>query len=532
MPVVVMALLENADWASVGGVVLKILFVYPKYPDTFWSFKHALKFVSKKAAHPPLGLMTVAAMLPEEWEKKLVDLNVKALKDKDIEWADYVFIGAMVVQRDSSRETIARCHALGTKVVAGGPLFTSEYDEFDEVDHLVLDEAESTLPPFLADLEKGQAKHIYTSPERPDLGQTPIPMWSLIDMSKYATMNVQYSRGCPFNCEFCSIVLFNGNNPRTKSADQLLAEMQSLYDIGWQGSLFIVDDNFIGNKKKLKAEVLPAIIRWQEQRKYPFPLFTEASINLADDDELMRLMAEAGFDRVFVGIESPNEDSLAECDKSTNKNRDLVAAVKKIQSFGMEVQGGFIVGFDSDPLSIFRSQINFIQNSGIVTAMVGLLTAPRGTRLHDRLRTENRLLRDSTGDNTDCSINFVPKMNYETLIDGYKQIMRTIYAPKEYYARIKTFLKEYRPYKAPRVTQLRRPYVAAFFRSIWVLGVWEKGRRHYWGLVLSTLFRRPSVLPLSMILSVYGLHFRRVAASFGVTKPMEVPVKVSSSDLS
>jgi len=505
--------------------------VYPKYPDTFWSFKYALKFVSKKAAHPPLGLLTVAAMLPEEWQKKLVDMNVRPLKDKDIEWADYVFIGAMVVQRDSARETIARCHALGTKVVAGGPLFTSEYDEFDEVDHLVLDEAESTLPPFLADLESGHAEHIYTSGERPDLGLTPVPMWSLIDMDKYSSMNIQYSRGCPFNCEFCNIVTLNGNVPRTKSAEQVLAEIESLYVGGWRGSLFIVDDNFIGNKKKLKAEILPAIIEWMKKHKYPFPLFTEVSINLSDDEKLMQLMAEAGFNRVFVGIESPNEDSLAECNKFTNKDRDLVGAVKKMQSFGMEVQGGFIVGFDSDPLSIFRSQINFIQNSGIVTAMVGLLTAPRGTRLYTRLRKENRLLRESTGDNTDCSTNFIPKMNYETLIDGYKHILKTIYAPKEYYARIKTFLKEYRPYQAPKAGYLQRYHVTALFRSMWVLGVMEKGRRHYWSLFLSTLFKRPSVFPLSVALSVYGLHFRRVAASFGATKPLKVPVEISSINL-
>lgn len=509
---------------------MKILFVYPKYPDTFWSFKHALSFVSKKAAHPPLGLMTVAAMLPEEWEKRLVDLNVTPLKDKDIEWADYVFIGAMVVQRDSSRETIARCHELGTKVVAGGPLFTSEYDEFDEVDHLVLDEAESTLAPFLADLEKGEPKHIYTSPERPDLGQTPIPMWSLIDTDKYASMNVQYSRGCPYNCEFCNIVSLNGNVPRTKSAEQLLAEIDSLYELGWRGSLFIVDDNFIGNKKKLKEEILPALIEWAKHKKHPFPLFTEASINLSDDDELMQLMAEAGFNRVFIGIESPNEDSLTECDKNTNKNRDMVAAVKKIQGFGMEVQGGFIVGFDSDPLSIFRSQIDFIQKSGIVTAMVGLLTAPRGTRLYTRLSKENRLLRASSGDNTDCSTNFIPKMNYETLIDGYKHILQTIYSPKEYYARIKTFLKEYRPYKSPRASHLKRYHVTALFKSMWVLGIWEKGRRHYWGMVLPTLFTRPSVLPLSLALAVYGLHFRRVAASFGATTPLQVPVQATNDN--
>ena len=511
---------------------MNILLVYPQYPDTFWSFKYALKFISKKASHPPLGLLTVAAMLPGEWEKKLVDMNVTTLKDKDIEWADYVFISAMVVQRDSAKETIARCHRLSTKVVAGGPLFTSEYDEFDEVDHLVLDEGECTLPPFLEDLEKGQARHIYTSSERPDITRTPIPQWSLIEMNKYSSMSIQYSRGCPFNCEFCNVVILNGHIPRTKTREQVLAEIEAIYNQGWRESLFIVDDNFIGNKKKLKAEILPAIIQWMKEKKYPFTLFTEVSINLADDEQLMHLMAEAGFNRVFVGIETPNEDSLIECNKFTNKGRDLVAAVKKIQSFGMEVQGGFIVGFDSDPLSIFRSQINFIQNSGVVTAMVGLLNAPRGTRLYQRLSQENRLLKDSTGDNTDCSINFIPRMNYETLIDGYKHILNTIYAPKQYYERITTFLKEYRPYPIHSISlsKLRLYHITAFLRAMWVLGVMENGRTRFWRFFISTLIKRPKLFPLSVSLSVYGIHFRRVVRKFGKTPTLKLPspIKVSS----
>ncbi len=501
---------------------LKILLVYPQYPDTFWSFKHALKFTSKKASHPPLGLLTVAAMLPEEWEKKLVDMNVTALKDKDIQWADYVFVSAMVVQRDSARETIARCHALDTKVVAGGPLFISERDEFDEVEHLVLDEGESTLPPFLEDLKKGQAQHIYTSSERPDINNTPIPLWSLIDMKKYSSMSIQYSRGCPYNCEFCNVIILNGHKPRTKSREQVLAEIEAIYNHGWREALFVVDDNFIGNKKKLKAEILPAIIQWSKEKKYPFTFFTEVSINLADDENLMNLMAEAGFNRVFVGIETPNEDSLAECNKLTNKGRDLVASVKKIQSFGFEVQGGFIVGFDSDPLSIFRSQINFIQNSGIVTAMVGLLNAPRGTRLYQRLSRENRLLKDTTGDNTDCSINFIPKMNYETLIDGYKHILNTIYAPKQYYERITTFLKEYRPRRVHGISKLRFYYIRAFLKSMWVLGVMERGRTRYWRFFISTLVKRPRLFPLSISLSVYGVHFRKVAKKFGKTPTLKL----------
>ena len=499
---------------------MKILLVYPRYPDTFWSLKHALRFISKQAAGPPLGLLTVAAMLPEEWEKKLVDMNVTTLRTADIEWADYVFVGAMVVQRASAKETIARCHALGTKVVAGGPLFSSERDEFDEVDHLVLDEAEITLPPFLADLEEGRARHVYSSDERPDIAATPIPLWSLIDTDKYASMSIQYSRGCPLDCEFCNIVTLNGREPRTKTAEQMLAEMDALYDVGWRGGLFIVDDNFIGNKKKLKAEILPAIIRWSEARKHPFPLLTQTSMALADDEELMRLMVRAGFNQVFIGIETTNEESLAECNKFTNRTRDLVAGVRKIHSLGMEVQAGFIVGFDSDPLSIFRSQIDFIQASGIVTAMVGLLNALRGTRLYQRLVRENRLLKDSTGDNTDCSMNFVPRMAPEALLGGYRQILDTIYAPKQHTERISTFLKAYKPRGVWMRTYIRRSYISGFLKSAWVLGVADSGRLHYWRLFASTLLRRPRFLPLSMVLSIYGVHFRRVIRDLGIAPPL------------
>jgi len=499
---------------------LKILLVYPQYPDTFWSFKHALRIISKKAAYPPLGLLTVAAMLPNEWEKKLVDMNVTNLMDKDIQWADYVFISAMVVQQDSVKEVIAKCKKFGTKIVAGGPLFTTgTEEEFDGVDHFVLNEAEITLPPFLQDLEKGCARHIYTSEQRPDISQTPIPVWSLINPKKYSSMSLQYSRGCPFNCEFCDIVILNGHKPRTKVKEQVVAELEALYRRGWRGGVFIVDDNFIGNKRKLKEETLPSIIKWAKERKYPFVLNTEASINLADDEELMRLMVKAGFSTVFVGIETPNEESLVECNKSQNINRDLVASVKKVQNYGLEVQGGFIVGFDSDPLSIFKSQINFIQKSGIVTAMVGLLNAPRGTRLYQRLKQENRLLKGFSGDNTDCSINFIPKMNYETLINGYKHILNTIYSPKQYYERVKILLREYKP-QGVRKGKLYFYHIEAFIKSIWILGIREKGRRYYWKLFVSTLLKRPRSFPLSISLAVYGHHFRKTVEVYTNT-PIE-----------
>jgi len=488
---------------------MKILMVYPKYPDTFWSFKHALKFVFKKAAGPPLGLLTVASLLPVKWEKKLVDMNVTKLKDKDIRWADYVFVSAMSIQSNSARQVIARCKQIGTKVVAGGPLFTTAYKKFSGVDHFVLNEAEVTLPLFLEDLANNRAKHVYTSGQWADITKTPIPNWDLINIKKYAVMNLQYSRGCPFNCEFCDITALYGHTPRTKNKQQVLAELDALYRKGWRGQVFFVDDNFIGNKRKLKNEILPAIIKWMEKRRYPFSFNTEASINLADDQELMQMMVKAGFDAVFVGIETPDEESLAECAKFQNRGRDLVACVKKMQNFGLQVQGGFIVGFDSDSPSIFERQIKFIQNSGIVTAMVGLLNAPQGTKLYERLKKENRLLKDISGDNTDFSINFVPRMNYETLVEGYRKIVTTIYSPNHYYERVRTFLKNYRPLQK-RSTQLRFSYFGTLFKSTLFLGIIGEEKRNYWKLFFGTLLTSPRLLPLAITLAIYGFHFRKI----------------------
>jgi radical SAM superfamily enzyme YgiQ (UPF0313 family) len=502
---------------------VKVLLVYPQYPDTFWSFKHALKFVFKKAIFPPLGLLTVAAMLPEEWEKKLVDMNTTTLTDKDLKWADYVFVSAMVVQQNSTREVVERCKKLGTKTIAGGPFFSRGYEEtwFDDIDHLVFNEAENIMPLFLEDLEKGCAKHIYTSEERPDIRETPVPVWSLVNTKRYQSMTIQYSRGCPFNCEFCDIIILNGHVPRTKDKSQVIAELDALYDIGWRASVFFVDDNFIGNKRKLKSEILPAIIEWMEEKKRPFSFFTEASMNLADDEELMNLMTRAGFDMVFVGIESPNEESLLECNKLPNKNRDLLTSVKRIQNHGMQVQGGFIVGFDSDPVSIFRSQIDFIQKSGIVTAMVGVLMAPPETRLYKRLKKENRILPKGSGDNTDGSTNFIPKMGYEMLARGYKHVIDTIYAPKQYYERIKTFLKEYQPINKGK-SKISVRNLVALVRFTWALGIKEKGRIHYWKLVVWILLRKPKTLPLSLTLAAQGFHFREVAKKLRVSLASDI----------
>jgi radical SAM superfamily enzyme YgiQ (UPF0313 family) len=498
---------------------MRVLLIYPKYPNTFWSFKYALRFIGKKAAYPPLGLLTVAAMLPEIWEKKCIDMNVNKLRDRELENADMVFLSAMSIQKASAQEVIARCNRLGVKVVAGGPLFTVGYDEFAGVDHFVLNEAEITLPRFLDDLEKGCAKPIYTTTEYADLDATPPPLWGLIKLRKYVSLSIQYSRGCPFNCDFCDITNLFGHRFRTKSWAGLKAELENLYAHGWRGEVFFVDDNFIGNKRKMKTEILPALIAWMERKKHPFSFITQASIDLSDDEELMGMMDKAGFTSVFVGIESTNEESLAECNKLQNKGRDLVACVKKIQRFGLRVIGGFIVGFDSDQPTIFDRLIEFIKTSGIVTAMVGLLNAPRGTKLEKRLQGEDRLLKGITGDNTDASLNFIPKMKQDTLLDGYKRIIGHIYAPKVYYERVKRFLREYKPaiklHFHFKLLRLNSGYSWVLFKSIWFLGVKDKARLQFWRIFFWSLFLHPRLLPQTITYSIHGFHFRSVFNNIG-----------------
>jgi radical SAM superfamily enzyme YgiQ (UPF0313 family) len=452
-------------------------------------------------------------MLPTDWEKKAIDMNVSRLHDSDIQWADYVFVSAMIAQQKSAREVINRCKKLNKKVVGGGPLFTTGHKEFDfsDIDHMVLNEAEITLPLFLDDLKKGSAKHVYQTDQRADITKTPIPLFSLLDLRKYASVTIQYSRGCPYDCEFCDIVILDGHKPRTKTRDQIISELDAVYQAGYRGSVFVVDDNFIGNKKKLKVDILPTMIQWQEKKQYPFTFLTEASINLADDEELMQLMSNTGFNNVFVGIETPNEESLCECNKFANKNRDMTSAVKTLQNHGFQVMGGFIVGFDSDPVSIFKSQIHFIQKTGIVTAMVGLLTAPPETKLWHRLKKENRLLPGGTGDNTDGTTNLVPKMNLDILVNGYKQILYSIYSPKEYYERIATFLKEYRPSKKIAFKiKLEAYHLKALVKATFILGIRDKASWHYWRLIFSSLLKYPRHVGLCITLAIQGFHFRKV----------------------
>jgi radical SAM superfamily enzyme YgiQ (UPF0313 family) len=487
---------------------MKILLVSPATPDTFWSYKHVLPFVAKKAAFPPLGLLTVAGLLPREWELKVVDLDVRRLVDADILWADYVLLSAMMVHEKSVREIAARCGELGKPMVAGGPLFTTSPERFAEIPHLVVGEAEELMEQLCGDMLAGTVRPEYRCGERPDLSITPLPRWDLIDFGDYATMSVQYSRGCPFQCEFCDIVEMYGRVPRVKSTAQMLGELDVLVDAGWRGSVFIVDDNFIGHKTKAK-ELLRAIIAWRLRRGVNLAFTTEASLNLVDDPELLDLLVQAGVKKVFIGLETPQESSLAECAKLQNASRDLVAAVKTIQAAGIEVLGGFILGFDHDSGTIFERQLRFIQESGVVTAMVGLLTALPHTRLFARLKEEGRILGESTGNNVEAFLNFVPKLDRTVLVDGYRSLVKHLYSPQVYYARALTFLRQYRS-RGPRAPVCWND-VRALFHSVWTMGVRTRGRREYWKFMARSLLFHPRKFVQAATLAILGHHFRIVA---------------------
>ena len=448
-------------------------------------------------------------MLPEKWAKRLVDVNVTTLTDKDLKWADYVFFSSMVVQRKSAYQLLERCKKAGVKIVAGGPLFTSEHEQFKDVDHFILNEAEITLPSFLEDLKNGCAKPVYKTSEFADIRETPAPLWKLADLKKYASMSIQYTRGCPYQCEFCDVTALFGRRTRTKNTEQIIAELDTFYNQGWRGNVFFVDDNLIGNRRSLKKDLLPALIKWQNKHT-GITFNTEVSINLAKDEALLQMLFEAGFNTVFVGIETPDTDSLAECGKSQNKDRDLAEDVRIIQRAGLQVQAGFIVGFDNDTPSIFQRQIDFIQKTGIVTAMVGLLQAPTGTRLYERLKKEGRLLGRMTGDNADGSTNIIPNnMDADTCREGYKTILRHIYSPENYYKRIMTFFKEY---KSPKFKgTIKIEHILALLSSIYHLGILGKERVQFWHLLFWTGLHRRELFPLAVTLAIYGYHFRKVS---------------------
>ena len=494
------------------------LFVYPEFPPSYWGFKYALDFLGKKSSMPPLGLLTIAGMFPHNYNLKVVDMNIEPLTDAHLEWADMVLTSTMIVQKASLYEVVERCNRANVPVIAGGPHPTSYYDNIKEecdgtVNHFLFGEVEEIFEDFLTDFESGSATEVYREKRKPDITKTPPPRYDLIDINTYGSMALQFSRGCPFNCEFCDITKLFGRVPRTKSNEQMLAEFEMLYKLGWKGAMFVVDDNFIGNKRDA-MRLLPAVKEWQEERDFPFTLYTEASVNLVEIPEMLDAMSIAGFNMVFLGIESPNEEALITTSKGQNTSKEedagsyLLHAIRKIQHKGMEVTGGFIIGLDGD--TEFDSHIDFIQEAGIPMAMAGLLTALKETDLWHRLKQEDRLLVESSGNNTDMTLNFVPEMPRDKLIGEYRRVISTLYDPtlKNYFARCYKLL-QHMPYTPHNVRSIQKAEVRAFFRSI-QLQIFSKQGLQYAKFLVKVLKNHRRMFPEAVRLAIMGYHLEKI----------------------
>jgi len=487
---------------------VKILLVYPAFPMTYWGFQLSLRLIGKRATLPPLGLVTLAAVLLSSWTLRLVDLNVEELTDGDIRWADAVLTGGMLVQSDSLHEVVRRAKAHGRPVVAGGPGPSTSPDAFAEADVVFCGEIEGRTAELVAALEDPESGSRKLEPQPgtyPELTNVRVPRYDLLDRSQYCSLSLQYSRGCPFKCEFCDIIELYGRRPRVKSTSQVLAELDELHRLGYRGSLFIVDDNFIGNRTAVR-ELLPALTQWQREHDRPFDFYTEASVNLASDLRLVRAMVEAGFTSVFLGIETPSRTALAAAGKSQNLKLDLSEAVDLLTREGLEVMGGFIVGFDGDDSGIFDAQRELIGSAPIALAMVGVLQAMPGTALWRRLDKEGRLRKDSAGDQFGRP-NFLPAMGERELLEGYRDLLRDLYRPEAYYRRCQAYVERAGRQRTSGGKGLFD--MLAVVRAVLHVGIVSDHRRLFWRLIGKVFSQAPHTLRRAIVHVVQGEHLIR-----------------------
>ena len=497
------------------GPNVKALMVWPRFPPSFWGFEGVLEMVPEESVAPPLGLITVAALCPATWEVRLIDRAFEDLRDEDLQWADLVMVSAMRAQRVDAVATLARARSLGRRTFIGGPWASSEPDMvLREADHVLAGEAEEVFANIAAELERGTARSLYRVAEKPDATLSPVPRFDLLRLDKYTSMSVQFSRGCPFQCEFCDIITIYGRRPRTKTSAQVIAELDTLRRLGWRSEVFIVDDNFIGNSRNA-LQLAVDLAAWQKLHGYPISFYTEASIDLADRPELLAAMVRANFMYVFIGIETPSKEALKESGKFQNLRKDNVQQIRVIQQSGLWVMGGFIVGFDSDDESIFERQREFIERTAIPWAMAGVLQAPPTTALFDRMKREGRLIEDSESLTNFSPPNFRTVLPWPVLLRGLGGLLTSLYAPESFFKRSLRSLEAWRPTAAQRPPRLPWAYqIRLFSVSMWKQGVRSDYRLAYWrflGTLVWRWSRQPARMWLGFMVLLSAHHFLNYA---------------------
>ncbi|MBE9167246.1 DUF4070 domain-containing protein [Pleurocapsales cyanobacterium LEGE 06147] len=485
---------------------MRVLLIYPLFPKSFWSFEKTLALINRKALLPPLGLITVAAILPQEWEFKLVDRNVRQIAESEWNWAELVIISGMIVQKEDLLAQIQEAKRRGKPVAVGGPYSTSLPHEVQDADYLVLDEGEITLPMFVEALERGESSGTFRTTEKPSVTETPIPRYDLLEFDAYDNMSIQFSRGCPFQCEFCDIIILYGRKSRTKTPVQLIGELEHLYNLGWRGSVFMVDDNFIGNKRNVKL-LLKELKVWMEQKNYPFSFTTEASVDLAQDAELMELMVDCNFTVVFLGIETPDSDSLTLTKKFQNTRDPLSESIDKITRAGLRVMAGFILGFDGESTGAGDRLVQFVEQTDIPIAMLSMLQALPNTALWHRLEKEERLYERNSNGNQTTLMNFVPTRSLEEIAHEYVDAFWRLYEPEKYLDRtLRHFMKLGNPRHSKGI-QPRWKVIRALLLLCWRQGVLPKSRWKFWSNLGKMLRHNPRSVDRYLTVCAYLEHF-------------------------
>ncbi len=517
------------------GPAIKVLMVWPRFPLSYWSLGDVTQIVLERSLMPPLGLITVAALCPKQWTVRLVDRAFEDLSDEDLLWSDLVMVSAMQVQQVDVRRTLEHASRLGRRTMIGGPYASSEPEALLPLaDHVVVGEPDEIFGEITSDIEAGSARKLYRVTDKPDVRRTPVPRFDLLALDKYTLMAVQFSRGCPFTCEFCDIITLYGRRPRTKSSTQLIGELDVLLRLGWRNEIFIVDDNFIGNHKAA-LELSKELEQWQRRNRYPFAFATEASIDLASRPELLNAMVKANFHRVFIGIETPSAESLRGAKKFQNLRRDVLDSVRFIQQNGLWVMGGFIVGFESDQPDIFDRQIEFIEQAAIPWAMVGVLQAPPATPLYERMKREGRLVENGPEFSNFAPPNFRTVLPLPELLRGLRRILLTLYDQRRFYERVLDSLERWQARPEQKAAALSFLYrFRVVLKSIWRQGVLADYRRaywHFWGRLMFRWWRNPQKRRLGFELALSGHHFihyaRQVAQTLECESCKPVPFRRS-----